>query len=182
MTTVPALRALLRLLLPAALCLAAPASAQPTVEAVEAAFLPKFPRYVVWPETSRPGGRAPFQLCVIGADPFGRLLDQAAAEEVVDGHQVAVRRLANAVGAEGCHLAFVRGAAPQETAQLLAALAGRPALTVTDAQAGPQRGMIHLAVVGGRVRFYIDEAEAARCGLAISSRLLALAVGVRQRR
>ena len=55
-------------------------------------------------------------------------------------------------------------------------------LTVTDARAGPQRGMIHFTIVGGRVRFFIDEADAAERGLSISSRLLALAAGVRQRR
>ena len=42
--------------------------------------------------------------------------------------------------------------------------------------------MIHFAIVAGRVRFFIDEAEAAGRGLSISSRLLALAVGVRERR
>ena len=55
-------------------------------------------------------------------------------------------------------------------------------LTVTDARAGPQRGMIHFTIVGGRVRFFIDEAAASDRGLSISSRLLALAAGVRQRR
>jgi YfiR/HmsC-like len=42
--------------------------------------------------------------------------------------------------------------------------------------------MIHFTVAGGRVRFFIDEAAAAERGLSISSRLLALALGVRQRR
>ena len=42
--------------------------------------------------------------------------------------------------------------------------------------------MIHFTISGGRVRFFIDEAAAAQRGLVISSRLLALALGVRQRR
>ena len=176
------LRAAVRLAAGLALCLAGTALAQPTAEAVQAAFLPKFPRYVVWPEAVRPAGRSAFQLCIVGRDPFGRLLDQAAASEQVDGRSVAVRRITDVGAASGCHLAFVQGANGQETARMLAALRGRPVLTVTDARAGPQRGMIHFAIVGGRVRFYIDEAAAAERGLAISSRLLALAVGVRQRR
>ena len=60
--------------------------------------------------------------------------------------------------------------------------ASQPILTITDARAGPQRGMIHFTIVAGRVRFFIDDAEAATRGLSISSRLLALAAGVRQRR
>lgn len=167
-----------------ALALAAlPAHAQPpTEDAVQAAFLPKFARYVAWPAAAQPGPGAPFQLCVIGRDPFGALLDAAAAGEQIDGHGVAVRRLAGADGASGCHLAFVEGAARPETQRLLFALRQQPILTVTDARAGPQRGMIHFTLVGGRVRFLIDEAEAAQRGLTISSRLLALAADVRQRR
>jgi hypothetical protein len=52
-------------------------------------------------------------------------------------------------------------------------------LTVTGA-ADAARGIIHFVVTGGRVRFFIDQSAAAQRGLAISSRLLALAVGVKQ--
>jgi len=168
------------------LCLglaAPPARAQqPTEEAVKAAFLPKFARYVAWPAAMRPEPRGPFHLCVIGRDPFGRLLDQSAAGELIDGHNVAVRRAASPDGAAGCHLAYVRGASPADTGRLLLALGNQPVLTVTDGRAGPQRGMIHFTIVSGRVRFFIDEAAAAERGISISSRLLALAAGVRQRR
>jgi len=178
------LHGLLRLL-PGLLLLAlaaAPAPAQPTEAAVKAAFIPKFARYVQWPPGAQPGPRQAFQLCVIGRDPFGPLLDQAAASELIEGRAVAVRRLASTEGAAGCHLAFVRGGTPQDTASFLLALRGQPILTITDGRAGPQRGMIHFTVAAGRVRFFIDEAAAAETRLAISSRLLALALGVRQRR
>ena len=58
---------------------------------------------------------------------------------------------------------------------------GKPVLTVTDARSSVRRGMIHFVVVQGRVRFHIDEAAAVRSGLTINSRLLALALSVRQR-
>lgn len=174
---------LLALLLAALLPLGAPgARAQPTAAAVKAAFLPKFPRYVQWPAGAHPGPRQPFTLCVIGRDPFGGQLDRAAASEVIDGRAVAVRRIATPDGAAGCHLAFVQGRNQSDTARFLLALRNRPILTVTDGAAGPQRGIIHFTVAAGRVRFFIDDAEAAERGLSISSRLLALALGVRQRR
>jgi hypothetical protein len=159
-----------------------PARSQPSEEAVKAAFVPKFARYVQWPAAARPGPREPFRLCVVGTDSFGRLIDDAAASELIEGRSVTVRRLASADGAAACHIAFVRGANEQETARLLAALRGRPVLTVTDARGGLARGMIHFTIAGGRVRFFIDEAAAGAHGLSISSRLLALALGVRQRR
>jgi hypothetical protein len=172
-----------RLLLALALVLgAAPVRAQPTENAVKAAFLPRFARYVTWPAPASPPAGAPFQLCVVGRDPFGPMLDQAASSELIDGHNVTVRRIPSADRAAGCQLAFVQGATPQDTMRMLLALGNQSILTVTDARAGPQRGMIHFTVVGGRVRFFIDDAEAAGRGLSISSRLLAVAAGVRARR
>jgi hypothetical protein len=148
---------------------------------VKAAFVPRFARYVTWPPAERPGSSAPVVLCIVGRDPFGLLLDQAARSQGVDGHPIIVRRLASAAGARGCHLAFVGGSPQQPAGQMLAALGGQPILTITDARRGPQRGIIHFALVSGRVRFFIDEAAAAKRGLSISSRLLGLAVGVRAR-
>jgi hypothetical protein len=160
----------------------APLTAQPRDALVRASFLPKFARYVTWPAAARPAAGLPFQLCMIGRDPFGPPLDQAAAGEAIDGHGVVVRRMETAAGAQACHLAFVQGPSPAETARLLNALRDRPILTVTDGGAGPQRGMIHFARIGGRVRFSIDQVAATERGLTISSRLLALAASVRQNR
>ena len=160
----------------------APALAQQDEAAVKADFIPKFARYVQWPANVHPASNQPFQLCVIGHDPFGEMLDRAAAAELIEGHTIQVRRLTTPEGAEGCHLAFVQGLVPEETARYLLAMRVRPVLTITDGRAGPQRGMIHFTVSAGRVRFFIDEAAAAEHGLTISSRLLALALGVRQRR
>jgi hypothetical protein len=165
-----------------ALLAVGPARAQPSETAVKAAFIPKFARYVAWPGAVHPASGEPFQLCVIGHDPFGRALDAAAASETIDGRTVSVRRLANADAATGCHLAFVQGASSAETSRMLLGLRRRPVLTVTDSRAGAARGMIHFTVAAGRVRFFIDEAAASEHGLTISSRLLALALGVRQRR
>ena len=156
------------------------AHAQVSETDVKAAFLPRFARYVTWPTFMRPAPGQPFVLCVAGADPFGNALDKAASGQAIDGRRILVRRLNGGKG-EGCHIAFVQGSGTQSTSQLLSAFDGRPVLTVTDARAGGQRGIVHFAVVGGRVRFYIDDRQAAGRSLLINSRLLALAVGVKPR-
>lgn len=160
--------------------LPSPARAQISETEVKAAFLPRFARYVTWPSFMRPQPGQSFQLCVVGPDPFGSALDRAASGQLVDGHRIVVRRVGSEAAAS-CHIAFIQGSKTQPTGQVLAALDGRPVLTVTDARGGSQRGMVHFSMVSGRVRFFIDEKEAARRGLGINSRLLALAVGVRPR-
>lgn len=167
-------------LMPAALALCAlpaPAAAPPSDLAVKAAFLTKFPAYVAWPTGARPRPGGAVQICLVGGDPFGRLLDEAARGQQIDGHPIQVRRVEASGQAGGCHVAYVQGSAPT----LLQGLQGKPVLTVTDARAGAPGGMIHFVIHQGRVRFNIDQAQAAKSGVGISSRLLSLALSVRQR-
>ena len=165
----------------AALALPATAGAQPSENSVKTAFLPKFARYVQWQPSARPAAGAPLTLCLIGVDPFGPLLDAAVAGQTVDQSPVLVRRLSGLGGVKGCHLAFVRGETAADTARLLLGLRGLPVLTITDARTAGPRGMIHFALRSGRVGFHVDDAQAARSGLTISSRLLSLALSVKQR-
>ena len=168
------LRRLMRVLPFAALLLhVAPAGAQPSEAAVKAAFLSKFPAYVGWPAGRRAG--EPVILCLVGRDPFGRTIDRAVRGQMIDGQPLQVKRLARPDDSAGCDLAFAANSAALE------AMRGKPVLTVTDARSSVRRGMIHFVVVQGRVRFHIDEAAAVRSGLTINSRLLALALSVRQR-
>lgn len=151
--------------------------AQPTDTAVKAAFLPRFARYVTWPITATPKGADPFVLCVIGSDPFGAMLEDAARSQLVNGRRISVRRMDSAAGADNCQIAYVGGS---RAAAILAAIGRDPVLTVTDADSGGARGVIHFIITGGRVRFFIDQSAAAQRGLSISSRLLALALGVKK--
>lgn len=159
---------------------AARAGAEISDTAVKAAFLPRFAHYVTWPITATPKGNDPFVLCVIGDDPFGAQLDEAARSQSIDGRKIVVRRLSSATGAAACQIAFVDGSDEHPAGQILSDLAHAPVLTVTDAGGAGGHGIIQFALVGGRVRFFIDQRAAATRGLSISSRLLALAIGVKQ--
>jgi hypothetical protein len=173
-------RTILLCALGAALVPAADARAEVADTAVKAAFLPRFAHYVTWPASAIPPSGDPLVLCVVGGDPFGQQLDEAARTQSIDGRRIVVKHLDSAQGAGGCQIAFVDGTNAHPTGQILAALARDPVLTVTDADSSGQRGIIHFVVVGGRVRFFIDQSAAAQRGLTISSRLLALAVGVKK--
>ncbi len=162
--------------LAAALFAGVPARAEVSDVAVKAAFIPKFARYVTWPASA--SARGQIVICVIGDDPFGNMLNQAIAGQSVDGHPFVIKRMSSASGASDCAIAFVDGS---HAGEALAALAHQPVLTITDSRSSSQHGVIHFAVVDGRVRFFIDNAQAQARGLTISSRLLALAIGVTQR-
>lgn len=157
------------------------ARAQPMEAAVKAAFLPKFAPYATWPTAWAPPAGSPFVICIVGRDPFGTLIDEAVEGARRDASPITVRRLARVERSSGCHIAYLGGSPVQPVAAGLAAVAGAPVLTVTDARVGRDRGMLHFELRNGRVRFHIDDAAAARAQLGVSSKLLSLALTVRQR-
>ena len=148
--------------------------------AVKAAFLYKFEPFVTWPAEAFPAPDSPFNLCVIGADPFGSLLDRAVDGQQTAGHRIAVVRLSLLSHDADCQMLYIAPAASPAAREIEAAVDGRPVLTVTDSIGDASaKGMINFVVADNRVRFEIDEAAAKRSGLQISSKLLSLAVSVR---
>ncbi len=165
------------------LAMAADARAQePTLElAVKATYLYKLAPFVTWPATVLGDPTAPLAICVQGVDPFGAILDRAVAGQGVGSHPIQVRRLARIDAHSGCQIAFVGGSPAQSAAQALAQVDEAAVLTVTGEAATPRdHGIVHLRLVGGKVRFSIDASQAEESGLAISSKLLALAVQVKR--
>lgn len=148
--------------------------------AIHATYLYRLAHFVTWPETVFAGPGAPVVICVQGDDPFGPLLDRMVSDRRVDGRPIAVKRLARLEPAAGCQIAYVAGGAAQSQAQALEAVLRAPVVTVTDEARGGPRGMLHVIHEGDRIRFSIDAAQADQSGVAISSKLMALAVSVKR--
>ena len=159
--------------------LVAPALADTPMEAaVKATYLYKIAPFVTWPAGALGGAEEPFVLCIQGADPFGQVVDRAVAGQRVGPHPIVVRRVGQFEKGDRCHMAYLGGSRSQSPAEGLAALEGAPVLTVTDASHGSRKGVVHLMLDSGRVRFAVDAGQAAADGLVVSSKLLALAVEV----
>lgn len=163
----------------AAVCLvlaAWPAQAAEQLEyAVKAAYLAKFPFYVEWPRASFTSPASPVNLCVVGEDPFGAMLDEAAAGQQVQGRPISIKRMKVVTKESGCHVAYLGRDAKMDN------LRGVPVLVVTDSPDGGGEGAVTFVLKDNRVRFTVDDEWAAQSGLAISSKLLAVAVAVKPR-
>lgn len=162
----------------ACLLAAASASAQPRQAKeyeVKAAYLYNFARFVDWPEAAFPTENAPLVVAVLGESPFGPALDSLVGK-TAKGRPLQVRRARRLDELPGVHLLFIADSERQRLSVILAALAGRPVLTVADVpHFARQGGMIQLIAAEGAVRFEINRSAALREGLEISSRLLQLA-------
>ena len=154
---------------------------EPLELAVKATYLYKLAPFVSWPAAAWPDAVSPLIICIQGKDPFGPLIDRAVAGQRVGGRPVAVRRLPRVDAGSGCQIVYIGGSDVQPEAAALHEIGRSPVLTVTDQERGAAApGDVHLMLQDGRVRFVIDNGQAQQQGLAISSKLLALAVRVKR--
>jgi hypothetical protein len=157
-----------------------PAVAQEVSEyQVKAAYLYHFLNFVQWPERAFADPVAPFELCVVGADPFGSVLDNTVRNKQVRGRPVRVQRIAVSAAAKTCHILFISTSERTRVPWILDSVAGRPLLTVSELTGfEEQGGMIRFVVEHGNVRLRINPANSAASGLQISAKLLSVATVV----
>lgn len=146
--------------------------------AVKATYLYKFVPFVAWPTGAFTAPASPFEICIVGESRFAGLVADGIAGQSAEGHSLAVRRVTTTADENGCQVLFVSSADAAVVNAALAAVRGKPVLTVTDAAPSGERGIVNFVLLGDRVRFEIDLGAAARNGIAISSKLLSLAVTV----
>lgn len=166
------------LFLPAA-AIAANASTAPEYS-IKAGYILLFTRYVEWPKAAFASADAPITICVLGADPFGAVLDQTIAGQQSQRRPLSVRRIPDVQAAQDCHVLFLGGATLEQTKQWLGELAGQPVLTIAeDTNAlgyGAALCFVH-EVAGGqaRIRFEASLPSMQRAGLSASSQMLVAA-------
>lgn len=147
--------------------------------AVKAAFVYKFAPFVIWPGAAQAEG--PFPVCVGGQDPVAPLIATVAHGQAVDGKPIDVRQVNSADETKGCAILYIASPGSRTARALLGAARGKPILTITDSGRKDEHGIIDFCVLGGHVRFNIDQNMAAESNLVISSKLLSLANAVTPR-
>jgi hypothetical protein len=122
-------------------------------------------------------------LCVLGEDPFGRLLDQAVEGGLVKNQPVSVRRIGRAEEGGECDTLFVSASEQPRPATDPGGARSSSVLTVGDSPEFAQHGgMIGFSVEGSRVRFTVNLTAAQSAGLMLQSELLRVAATVLRER
>src|SRR6202035_5348467 len=78
----------------------------PSEYQLKAAFLFNFAKFVDWPSNSFPDSHS-FAICVLGKDPFGRLLDDALSNKTIADRSVVIERLKDKSEARRCQTVFI---------------------------------------------------------------------------
>ncbi|HEY8877150.1 MAG TPA: YfiR family protein [Roseateles sp.] len=142
---------------------------------VKAAFVCKFGNYIDWPPPGLGAAGEPFRIGVLASEAVVEEFRRTASAALVAARPVEVRRLSRGEAPEGVHAIFVSRSMTAQLPALLAAVQGRPVLTVTELDPGAATGMINFVVVDDKVRFDILLPPATQSGLKISVRLLGVA-------
>jgi len=150
----------------------------PTELQVKAAYLYNFGKFVRWPADRDPSPKSR-EICVLGKDPFGAVLDATVAGESMDGRPITVRRLANLPDAPSCSILFVSTSEENRLYTILSAARGLGVLTVSDIPHFAERGgTIGFVVQQGRIRFEVNRDAAEQSHIGLSSELLKVATRV----
>lgn len=144
---------------------------------VKAAFLYKFAAYVTWP--TPPASDSSFTIGVLGDDALAAELGRIVSGRTVEGLPVAVRQVGAADSIGNLHMLFVSRSRTNRLEALAAQAREHSVLTVSEAEGALAAGsVINFVLSSGKVRFEISLGAARRSGLALSSRLLGVALSV----
>lgn len=150
---------------------------KPTEYDVKAAYLLNFGKFVR--STGQRAARASFDICILGRDPMGQILDNLAANESINSVPVHIRRLPDVTGAKTCDILYISSFEGERVREDLAILANADVLTVSDAPDFLERGgMIQFVLNSNHVRFAINLDAVSRAHLELSSELIRVAASV----
>jgi hypothetical protein len=150
-----------------------------TAPEVKAAFLLNFVKFTTWPVSAAPYG-ADLTMCIIGDERVVVALDEVTRGQRIDGRGIVVVALEDQDDVRRCHLLYASGLRADRELRLVEATRGRPILTASDSSTFMKSGGVaafHIA--GGRMKFSVNPSAAGRAQLRISSKLLSLAVIVK---
>jgi len=150
---------------------------RPSESQVEAAYLYNFGKFVTWP-ADRPYSEA-FEICILGKDPFGLVLDSTVAGESIGNKKIEVKRLADLQQATSCSILFVSSSEESHLATISDVAQHLSLLTVSTIRHFAERGgTIGLVAQQDRIRFEVNLRAADQCHLVLSSELLKVATRV----
>jgi hypothetical protein len=170
----------LAILLSCILCsvISSVAQVHPTESQVKAAYLYNFGKFVRW-QADRQLRPDSLEICVLGKDPFGAVLDSTVAGESIDGRKITVTRLAKVQDAEHCNILFISTSEENRLSSILSAVQPFGPLTVSDIPSFAQRGgIIEFVAQKDKIRFEVNRFAAEQSHVMLSSELLKVAVKV----
>lgn len=151
---------------------AAPAASEYQIKSV---FVYNFVNFVTWPETSFSSNDSNFNICILGEDPFGMLLDVTTEGQNAHNRPIAVQRIKKISDIRPCQILFVSESEEYRLADIFAFTERYTILTVSDIEDFILRGgMVEFFNSNNKVRLGINPDLARNANLHIDANLIQL--------
>lgn len=140
----------------------------------------KLLQFVKFPEDAFLDGRQPITVCILGHDPFGRMLEFAFSSKRIDGRPVNIIRAESLSALKRSkapyHVVYVTKSLQEQTVEIISYLSRRNCLIIGETTGFcRQGGMVQLRVFAKRAIFSVNTNAVRRADLKISSQFLKLA-------
>lgn len=133
---------------------------------IKAGYLYNFTKFITWPEDQL----KTFNLCILGGDPFGDLINPIEQQSAL-GRPIKLIRLNRLTQSPYCHILFISAIQDLSSAKAFAAT-----LTVGEREGfAAQGGMIGFVNKDSRIKLQINLPAIRKSGLKISAKLLEVA-------
>jgi hypothetical protein len=154
-----------------------PARAQFSEFQIKAERICSFARFVEWPSRKFVSPDSPFVIGVFGTDAISDFLREALQNRRIKDRPVVIKHILAKQELSGCHVLFISRSERDRLSPILGEVRREGVLTVGETDNFLDRGgIINLVNIGGMIRFQVNLSAAKRERLAISSKLLQLAI------
>ena len=144
---------------------------------LKAGYIYNFTKFIKWPEEANHeienGG---LNFCLMGEDPFGKILDKIAKKLKKKNRVLVVTPQVSIKDMRQCHILFVSQSEKSNVNQILLRVREYPVLVIGDTPGFAKQGVsINFFLQKNKIRFEINQEALKRSGLVVSSELLNLA-------
>jgi hypothetical protein len=140
---------------------------------IKAGYLYNFTKFITWPENDL----NTFNLCILGGDPFGSIINPIEKRAVKD-RPIRLYRIQATNEADHCHIAYLSRSSSAEISLpgILTIGSLSPSLAGDELKQAAQAGsMISFFQREGKVKLYINLESLRNSGLEVSAKLLEVA-------
>ena len=146
---------------------------------IKAAYLYNFTKFIDWPQREGGVDTLPIKICVLGNDPFGKLIDPIETK-ISKGRAIRLQRIRNIDNVSNCHIVFISRSESNRLEQILLEAGDSGILTVSDTEEFAKNGgIIGFIIKDDRIRLEINITAASKAGLKVSAKLLEISRIVR---
>jgi hypothetical protein len=145
-------------------------------EAVQAALILKFAKFVEWPRTAFRSASSPIVIGVLGDDRLRELLTFMAIDKKASGRGLKVVDANTSSSWSSVQILFIDESESDKLSRVLTSVNGKSVLTVSEAEGFAEKGgMIFFKRVASKLHLTINTAATSEARLKVDSRLLDIA-------